>query len=95
MKIDTLNDLKKVLQVCRKYDVFSIKIDNLEIKLTAKQEAAGTSASAADLFPEEAVSIPKYSPGNITDNTKIDTPDELTEEQLLYYSARPEVPQEQ
>lgn len=81
MTINSLKELDKLIALCRKRGVDSIKIDNIEFKLS---EVVGkTSRSSNQVFiPQET-----YSPGGINENTKIDTPDELSPDQLLFYSA--------
>ena len=77
MKIENIQELQKVIAICRKQGVVSIKVDNLELilgDLPAKQTYSKRS------------SPPTLSPGGITEDTKILT-DELTEEQLLMWSA--------
>lgn len=82
MKIESLKELTKVIQACRKLGVESIKVDNVEFHLGHLPDKPGKT--------EITVGMGKYIvPGGITPDTKIIT-DELTEEQLMFYSARPE-----
>ena len=81
MKIENLKDLKALIQLAKKEGVEYMCVDGVEFNL-----------SAAALYPTDKpkrqnVSAIINNPSLITEDTSIDTPDELTEEQLLYYSA--------
>lgn len=85
MKIDTLKELKQLVKACRQLGIDKIKVDNVELELSAispdtsrKGRKFVTSASEEHVFV----------PGGIDADTKIDTPDELTEEQLLMWSSQ-------
>lgn len=82
MEIKDLKALQKVITLCRKTGVQSIKIDNIEFHLGEEPIKHTNSQS------KEAPTA--ITPGGITENTKIIT-DELTAEQLLFYSATPEI----
>lgn len=86
MKIENLKELQKLIKLCRAEGVESIRVDGIEMHLGAKPEASASKRINTNVFPEAATLV---SPGGITESTKILT-DELTPEQLLYYSARPE-----
>lgn len=74
--------MKQLVKTCRQLGIDKIKVDNIEFELGPVEESAGSKLVAA---LKEANT---YVPGGIDANTKIDTPDELTEEQLLFYSAQ-------
>lgn len=80
MKIEKLSDLKKVIALCREYGVNIIKIDGIDIVLEGSPAAIKINKARAEV-------LPTYTPGGITESTPIATPDALTEEQLLFYSA--------
>jgi hypothetical protein len=93
MTIDSLSDLRKVIQLCRKNGITTIEIDN--IKLTIQPLPFKRTNIDLDAFPEAQVSIPQYSPINASEAVNavieaIEMPDELTEEQALFYSAKSE-----
>lgn len=73
-----IKELKKIIELCRKTGVTEFKIDNIEFKLGAEPYKAPQVTKAAQNVT--------YAPGGITADTRIQT-DELTDEQLLYYSA--------
>lgn len=77
MKIDSLKDLEKLVKLCRKVGIDAIKIDNIEFALAHQP----TKLKATTIAPAA------YAPGGITEDTRIDMPDELTQEQLLMWSA--------
>lgn len=82
MKVENLKELRKLIAVCRETGVEAITIDGIEMKFgwlepeTKSPKSKETTTTTA----------PTYAPGGITDTTKILT-EELTEDQLLYYSA--------
>lgn len=93
MKIENLKELQKVIQLCRRQGVSVIKIDGIEMVLS---EAAkpGRKVDFARDFPEASIPVPQYNGPVQAIADKIAT-DELTPDQLMFYSARPEVPGEQ
>lgn len=90
MKIETFKDLEKLIKLCKKTNIYNIKIDNIEINIS--QIKLNKKNLDTEVFPEEIVKIPIFKPvaSSINDNPstpdKIET-DELTNEQLLYYSS--------
>jgi len=84
MKLENIKDLQKVIQLCRKSGVDSIRIDNVEFHLGPKPMRYSNKA----LKLEESTT---YAPGGITADTQVPVPpmpDELTEEQLLMWSVQ-------
>lgn len=77
MKIDTIKDLKKVIQLCRETGVDILKIGTLELVLGSKPEPKAIKARNS--------SIETFS-SNIGPDTPIDTPDYPTQDQLMFYS---------
>lgn len=92
MTINSLKELNKLIALCRKTGVQSIKIDGIEMHLGAMPTKAIVRQIDTNVFPEESIKVPMYNPGN-TSEDKIEE-ETLTEEQLLYYSARPETPEQ-
>jgi len=92
MKIDSIKQLDKLLALCQKRGVTSITVDGISLQLMPHKQPTKRGMIQHDVFPEEVIKVPVYNPGNINESTAIETIDEetLTEEQLLYYSARPE-----
>lgn len=78
MVIKDIKDLKQIIDLCRKTGVESIKIDNVEMHLGAVpiKYTTNTTKSITSTYPKNVV----------TEETQITT-DELTEEQLMFYSA--------
>lgn len=95
MKVDSLKELKKLLTLCRQQGVQSIKLGEVEFHLGALPKKR-SKAIDIDAFPEADIKIPQFQ--------AIDKPiinpevnqyvedaiqtDELTEEQLMFYSAQ-------
>jgi hypothetical protein len=96
LTIDSLKDLQKLLALCKKQGVTSIKIDGIELTLTLNNEPKRSHIDL-DAFPEANIRVPQYTQVSVQDTAteviepKIDMPDELTDEQLMFYSAKPEV----
>lgn len=79
MVIKDIKGLKQIIDLCRKAGVESIKIDNIEMHLGPAPIKYATNT--------QKLSNTSYSPaGVITEDTQITT-DELTAEQLMFYSA--------
>lgn len=76
MVISSLKELDKLMLLCRKRKVSSIKIDNIEFRLDDQPEVKSVAPRVTSVYT------------GITEDTKIDMPDALTEEQLLFYSAQ-------
>lgn len=96
MKIETLKELQKVIALCRRQGVAHIKLGELEMTLGPMPNKPRTIQDFSTDFPEANIQVPTYSP--IPESTtqsmadKIAT-DELTQEQLLFYSAQGHVEQ--
>lgn len=95
MKIDTIKDLEKIVKLCRKAGVDIIKIGDIEIVL---DKSFKTSPRRTKAVKQDIQGVPL--PGGIDEATQIfssdiETPDELTEEQLLFGSSDPTVWAEQ
>ena len=89
MTINSLKELKKLLVLARQEGVESMKVDNIEFHLGRK--AVGVKAPDLIMDPLATASIPTPKIYNeVSENDKIEMPDELTEEQLLNWSSRPE-----
>ena len=76
MKIETIKDLDKLMQLCRKRGISAIEVDNIKFNLGVEPVAQ----KQPQYSPQPQ--MPTYSPGGITP----DTTDGLTEDQLLFYS---------
>lgn len=90
MKIDSIKDLTKLVQLCRKTGVLSIKVDGIELTLGAEPLKKAYKPTSYSI--PSATSNTAY--GEIDEDTKILT-DELTPEQLLFYSAQGHEPTEE
>lgn len=92
MKVENLKELEKLVKLCRRTGVQAIKIDGIEFALGADPQASIVkSAIDETVFPEANIRVPKPNIAQVTDQVdKVDMPDELTQEQLMFYSARPE-----
>ncbi len=106
MKIDDLDQLEKLIRLCRKTGISAIEIDNIKFNLNPIEKRVRTKAEPlAD--PLANASIPSFNGVLDTDDLiaaskasaaaatkalqeQIATPDMLTEDQLLNWSSRPE-----
>lgn len=77
--VNSLKDLKKLIHLCRAQGVETIKVHGIEFTLGAEPEKQTKATAPVKHYASIA-------PGGITAETTIET-EELTEEQLLFYSA--------
>lgn len=90
MKIDSIKDLQKVIALCRKLGVDALEVDNVKFNLGAAPKRSRKAANEGDIFPEASLKVPQFTPTTASLVADTIASDELTEEQLLFYSARPE-----
>lgn len=95
MTITSLKELEKLMVLCQKRGVSSITVDGITFHMsnaTAMKAKATTQAipDYSNDIPEANIQVPKFT-GEITEPDTIPT-DELTPEQLLFYSAAPSGP---
>lgn len=86
MTIDSLKDLSKLIALCRKTGVDTIKVDGMEITLGIEPTALKKQRRSSPR------SLPPNPYGEIDENTNIMDMDSLTPEQMLFYSAQGHVP---
>lgn len=93
MQIDSLSTLRKVIKLCRENGVTSISIDGITMTITpiAQTKQESSIFDNLELPPEASMSVPQYKSEVQEEAEKIAT-ESLTEEQLLFYSSRPEDP---
>jgi hypothetical protein len=108
LKIDNLTELKKLIKACRELGVEAIKIDGIELAINHNlglgQKAIKARKTLPDYssdFPEAGLSLrPQNATTALPEALKlksdevpdiIDT-DELSQEQLLFYSAASQEP---
>ena len=90
MQIKTLKEFEKLVTICRKKGILVLKVDNVEFQLGPEPKSNKPTVDL-EAFPEASIKVPTPNINEIVVDyaDKIAT-DELTEDQLLYYSARPE-----
>ncbi len=82
MTITSLKDLEKLVKLCRKVGIDAIKVDGIEFSLTSAPTSAIRSAKKqVNIDPNS------FTQSGLAD-ARIETPDELTDEQMLFYSAQ-------
>jgi hypothetical protein len=92
MQIESLKELEKLIKLCRKQGLSSIKIDNIEFQLGSLPDKPRKSVfSDLELPPEAKLTVPQFKSPVQAEAEKIAT-DALTEEQMLMWSARSEDP---
>ena len=97
MKIDSIKQLDRLLALCQKRGVTAIKVDGIELQVLPHNQATKRGMIRHDsnidtnVFPEESIKVPTYTP--VIDDGKVDE-ETLTDEQMLFYSARPETPEQ-
>lgn len=80
MKIESIKELKALIQLCKKTGVDHIVVGDVELWINE------IAASALQYNTQATQQETVYVPGGITPELKIDPASELTEEQLLFYS---------
>lgn len=97
MKIENLKELQKLISACRRLGVQAIKLGEVEFSLGPLPARA--KPSIVETFAEENIKIPQFTPtlGQTAVNTvdyrgvqqitDIIATEELSEEQLLFYSS--------
>jgi hypothetical protein len=86
--IKTLKDLEKVVRLCRKLGVEAFECGNIKFNLGPAPKAKAKRYNVAADIPEAALKIPQFTPAET--ETQTDNPiktDELSEDELLFYSA--------
>lgn len=84
MTISSLKDLKKLIQLCQSQGIRAIKVDNIELELGSLpvKTKKYKQLDIEGLSPEAMVQVPQMERSIATD--------ELTDEELLFYSADPQ-----
>lgn len=82
MTINNLKDLAKLIALCQKTGVEAIKIDGIEMAIRPK------TLSKAKRVPSFDYGVPAEANAKITIDEPIDMPDELSDDQLLMWSAQ-------
>lgn len=85
MTVSTLKDLEKLVKLMRKVGIDKIKVDSIELELGDVPQKLNLKNAANNQAILEDM---QYRPGGIDQNTRIETPDDLTPEQLLFYSSQ-------
>ena len=107
MTIDSLKDLEKLIKLCRKSGVSTIRVDGIDLVLSPIESQRPPKVSYEHQDPMASLEVPTP---NIQDpiaaakaeaakqlkaiQDYIQT-DEMSEEQQMFYSTRPEAPPEQ
>jgi len=92
MTISNLKDLQKLIALCRRTGVQSIRVDGIEFHL-GEEPVKTRKKTVTNTDPQVTLT-----PGGVTEQTKIPGVtiasdwDLLTEEQKLFYSSRSETP---
>ena len=87
MTVNNIKELQAIMKLCRKEGVDIIKIDGLEFHLKDKETIISDKKTfSMPAFKPSIEMQSAYIPGGITEDTQIIT-DQLSEEQMLFYSA--------
>ena len=91
--INNLKDLRQLISLCRKTGVSDVEIQGIKLHLGLMPFKRNK--SLIDTFPEASIPVPQYQPLNAQETSNeaiepISMPDELSQEQLLFYSAKSE-----
>lgn len=94
MKIESLKDLQKIIQLCRKLGVEAIEIGGLKMNLGPTPVIVQNNRQKYTPGIQEETKVnpyaTPYAPGGITESVSVPTENILTEEQLLFWSAEGE-----
>lgn len=88
MIIKTVKDLEKLIKLCKKQGIPAIKVGNIEF--TLPQSANTKPAIDPEVFPEANIKVPAYNGVKTSLEPDAIKTEELTEEQLMFYSAKEE-----
>lgn len=95
MTAKDLKELQKVIQLCQKSGVTHIKLEGLELQLgSLPTKLKKHKPFQHEASPEENIPVPQFVPMPVKQVAETIATDELSEEQLMFYSARPETPVE-
>ena len=89
MQIDSLKELQKLIKACRSLGVEKIEIDGIKLELGALPISK---KSAKVVEPVEDFELNGIGASTPIPRPEIIPTDELTEDQLLFYSAQPQEP---
>lgn len=87
MKIDSLKDLEKLVKLCRKLGIDAVEIGDLKFNLGQPPQTIRKNQIVQSMFSDADIKIPKYNPVVSDSTPDIIKTDELTQEQLLFYSS--------
>lgn len=91
MKIENLKDLKNLLKVCQENGVDAIKIDGIEMSIRLQTKSTRPTRTPSEVFQptlDEQIKVPVPKAFQETEAAPdIETPDELTPDQLLNWSS--------
>jgi CO dehydrogenase/acetyl-CoA synthase delta subunit len=88
VEIKSQKDLEKLIRMLRKQGVEAIKIDNIELHLGKMPLKASSRPKAMSYSaPEESIKVPQFNGITTTEASDSVETDELSEEELLFYSA--------
>ena len=100
MDISSLKDLKNLLRLCRKEGVSDIEISGIKMHLGpisdyGAKKLKTSHINSLELPPEASVRVPTYTPMPLQEQRNeavehVEMPDELSTEQILFYSAKGE-----
>lgn len=88
MIIKTAKDLERLIKLCKKQGITSIRVGNVEFNV--KEQHKSIQPIDADAFPEASIKIPAFNGLQASLEPDVIKTDELTEDQLLNWSVKPE-----
>ena len=95
MTISNLKDLQKLIALCRRTGVQQIRVDGIELYIGEEPVKVSHSRQKKENVTNELHQV-TLTPGGVTEQTKIPAVasdwEAMTDEQKLFWSARPEDP---
>lgn len=86
MTINSLKEFKALIKACRSLGVDAIEVGDLKVVIGKEPFKASNKAIDEIAFPEASIQVPRFN-GDVEAPDKPLT-DELTEEQLMFFSAQ-------
>ena len=87
-----IKNLKKIIELCQKTGVLEIEFEGLKLKFDLHHTTKENKRTTKEYNRTPKAYEAGFDPGPIAVD-KVETPDELTEEQLLFYSVQ-QMPEE-
>ena len=86
MKVNSLKEFKALVKACRSLGIDAMEVDGIKFNLGRLPQSSKYIPEVSNYSVEADIKVPQFN-GPITD-VEVPATEQLTEEQLLYYSAQ-------